>query len=56
MEAGAGGQHKVGAELNKGAELEGRELGARSETRPAKWRGLPWGDSLHLRAVPSASL
>lgn len=35
MEAGAGGQHKVGAELNKGAEVEGenREPGQRHGQR-----------------------
>ena len=53
MEVGAEGQHKVGAELNKRGEVEGENW--EPGQRPATWQGLPWGNSLQLRAVASAS-
>ena len=53
MEVGAGGQHKVGAELNTHGEVEGENW--EPGQRPATWQGLPRQDSLQLRAVPSAS-
>ena len=52
-EVGAGGQHKVGAELNTRGEVEGENW--EPCQRPATWQGLPRQDSLQLRAVPSAS-